>query len=143
MHTIDKSIKAQSLWETTSRLLATLINEGLVKVSITHANTDKDPHLRIEARDGLEENAQHSILVKSHEGISCDGKMAKPSLPLLPEDLLLPMVVETQDADIRKQSIDLDPGMLFELVFSWLGYDSACKPQIVAELRSSARFQGK
>ncbi|KAL8785633.1 MAG: hypothetical protein Q9195_008553 [Heterodermia aff. obscurata] len=134
--------RAKAHWETTSRLLATLINEGLVKFDTTLREPDNSLHVRISPRDDSEGYDQRCIFVRARREPGYDALKAKLSCPLSPEELQLPLVWNTTGDPVSNQLANSDPETLFEAIFPWLGYESACKAQIIKELRSSARFQG-
>ncbi len=139
---VDTSMD-QAMWETSSRLLATLINEGLVEISVTYGSKEDGLRLRIAPRDGINNRVSGSILVRLHEKTH---KMEGPImsiLPISPDDLALPLTWEPANASHQTIGVSTEPGMLFDLIFPWLGYDSVCKPQIAAELSSSAKFQSR
>ncbi|KAL8821976.1 MAG: hypothetical protein Q9223_000056 [Gallowayella weberi] len=141
MNPTDNPTKVKARWETTSRLLATVVNEDLVKACIVPVETDNSLQIRLEARDELEVQAQHFVLIRVHKGFRYDERSAKPSLPLSPEDLQMPVTVNAK-IHTRNQLVHTDPGVLFDIIFPWLGFDIAYKSQIIKELNSSARFQG-
>ncbi|KAL8775645.1 MAG: hypothetical protein Q9209_000141 [Squamulea sp. 1 TL-2023] len=140
MSTTDDSTKVKALCETTSRLLATVVNEGLVEVSIASVEAYDGLQIRIEARDELEQKTEHLILVRVRKGIRYEEKSDKPSLPLSPQDLQMPVTVNAKTHNCN-ELVHPDPGILFDTTFPWLGFDIACKSQIIMELNSSARFQ--
>ncbi|KAL8783529.1 MAG: hypothetical protein Q9213_004575 [Squamulea squamosa] len=144
MNPTDNSTKVRALWETTSRLLATVVNEGLVKVCVAPAEANNGLQIQIEARDELElqQKSQHLIRVRIYNGIRYDEKSAKPYLPLSPQDLQMP-VTANANSHICDELVHPDPGALFNIIFPWLGFDIACKSQIIMELNSSARFQAQ
>lgn len=131
------------MWQTSSRLLATLINEGLVKISVTCGSKKDDLRLRIAPRDEFNNQVSASILVRLHEKTHYVERSTMSILPLSPDDLALPITWEPANASHQTIGVSTEPGMLFDLIFPWLGYDSGCKPQIVAELSSSAKFQSR
>lgn len=135
--------KVKAIWETASRLLVTVVNEGLVKICYVPAETDNGLQIKIEARDELEEKTQHFVLVKARKRIGYDENSSKPVLPLSPQDLQMPVVMVNTKTHTCDQLVLSDPGTLFNMMFPWLGLDIACKSQIIMELNSSARFQGR
>jgi len=137
------SIEDQATWETSSRLLATLINEDLVKISVTCGNKEDDLRLRIAPREKVDGQFSGSILVSLHGKFHNVDRSIMSIIPISPDDLALPLTWEPANASHQSQGVSTDPGTLFDLVFPWLGYDRACKPQIVAELTSSAKFQSR
>lgn len=144
MNSVNDLFRTKAHWETTSRLLATLINEGLVNFDTTLGDTDNDLHVRISPRDDAGGYDQRCIFIRVRKESGYDALKAKLSCPLSPEELQLPLVLSTtcKRAPAYNQLANADPETLFEAIFPWLGYDSACKAQIIKELKSSARFQG-
>ena len=142
----DISIKTRSLWETSSRLLATLANEGLVRISVSHTDPDSSVNFKIEAPDthiGTGENALQFLLVGVHDRVCSPGKSTDPLLPLSPVDLQPPIVAKLRSTHHLRLCSDLEPAALFEMIFPWLDSASEAKTQILRELESSARFQRK
>lgn len=131
------------MWETSSRLLATLINEGLVQISVAYGSKEGDLGLRIAPRDEFVDQFSGSLLVGLHMRTQNVERSIMSMLPISPDDLALPLTWEPANASHQTQGVSTDPGTLFDLIFPWLGYDSACKPQIVAELSCSANFQSR
>ena len=142
MKSANDLFRAKAHWETTSRLLATLINEGLVNFDTTRGELENDLHVRISPRDEIEGYDHHSLLVRVRRESGDNALGAKVSRPLSPEDLQLPLVLNTTGGPVYNQLANSDPETLFEAIFPWLGYGSTCKAQIIKELRSSASFQG-
>jgi len=140
---MSDSIEDQAMWETSSRLLATLINEGLVQISVICGSMKDNLRLRIAPRDEFDNRFSGSMLVGLHERTQNVEKSIMSMLPISPDDLALPLTWEPANASHQTQGVSTDPGTLFDLIFPWLGYDSACKPQIVAELSCSAKFQSR
>lgn len=131
------------MWETSSRLLATLINEGLVAISVTCGSKEDSLRLRIAPRDEFNNQVSGFILVRLHEKTHMMESPIMSILPISPDDLALPLTWEPANASHLTIGVSTDPGMLFDLIFPWLGYDSVCKQQIVAELSCSAEFQSR
>lgn len=131
------------MWETSSRLLATLINEGLVQISSTSGSNEDDLCLRIAPRDDCITHSSGSMLVRLHKETQDVEIPIMSMLPISPDDLMLPLTWEPANASHQTRSVSTDPGILFDLIFPWLGYDGACKPQITAELSCSAKFQSR
>ena len=142
MKSANDLFRAKAHWETTSRLLATLINEGLVNFDTTRGELENDLHVRISPRDEIEGYDHHSLLVRVRRESGDNALEAQVSRSLSPEDLQLPLVLNTTGGPVYNQLANSDPETLFESIFPWLGYGSTCKAQIIKELRSSASFQG-
>ena len=72
---MDTSIAAQSVWATSSRLLATLVNEGLLEVYLARVNPDNRLYLRIEGpkHTGTMEYPLRAVLVAVHESVGRSG----------------------------------------------------------------------
>ncbi|KAL8803044.1 MAG: hypothetical protein Q9182_003414 [Xanthomendoza sp. 2 TL-2023] len=79
---MDNPTKVKACWETTSRLLANVVNEGLVKACIVPVETDNSLQIRIEARDESKAQAQHFILVRVHNGCKYDERTLLAQAPL-------------------------------------------------------------
>lgn len=137
------SIEDQAKWETSSRLLATLINEGLVEISVACGSKKDHLSLRIAPRDDFINQSSGSMLVGFHEEIHNVERSIMSILPISPDDLAPPLTWEPANASHHTQGVSMDPGTLFDLIFPWLGCDDTCKPQIIAELSCSAKFQSR
>ena len=143
MNSANDLLRAKAHWETFSRLLTTLINEGLVNFDITLGDTDNDLRVRISPCNDSEENNHQGVLIRVRKESGYDAPMAQLSCPISPEELQSPLVVNTKDAPACNELANSEPETLFEAVFPWLGHEYSCKAQIIKELSSSARFQGK
>ena len=140
------SIKSQSLWETSSRLLATLVNEGLVRISVSCTDPDRGLNFKIEARDGhvgTEDDALQFLLVGVHERACSGEEFTDPLLPLSPVDLQPPVVAKLRGTHDPMPCADVEPAALFEMIFLWLDSASEAKTEILRELETSAKFQRK
>lgn len=135
------SYATQSQWETTSRLLATLMNEGLVKLSFPVFRTDRGLQLLLNPCAGTGQWTQISTTFRTDEEGRLDEELTGTLLPMSPNDLQQPVVLETRDKDRQDRWINPDAETLFEVLFQSFGYDSQSKAQICEELSSSARFQ--
>ena len=142
MNSANDLLRSKAHWETTSRLLATLINEGLVNFDTTVGDTGNDIHIRISPRDDSEADDQHCIFMRLRNESGYDALKSKLSCPLSPEELQLPLMLKTAGAPTYNQLENSDPETLFAAIFPWLGYEPGCKAQIIRELNSSANFQG-
>ena len=140
------SIKTQSLWETSSRLLATLVNEGLVKISLSRTDPDSSLNFKIEARNGhvgTEDDALQFLLAGVHQRACSEETLADPLLPLSPVELQPPIVAKLRGTHDPLPYTDLEPAALFEMISPWLDSSREAKTQILGELETSAKFQRK
>lgn len=139
-------IKTQSRWETSSRLLATLVNEGLVKISLSRRDPDSHLYFKIEACEvqvEIEGNALRFLLVGVHERVWSEEKPTDALLPLSPVDLQPPVLAQMRSTSDPKPCTGLGPAALFEMICPWLDSAGEVKTQILRELETSARFQRK
>lgn len=137
------SYATQSQWETTSRLLATLMNEGLAKVRFPVSHTKEGLQLLLEPYARYGSWAQISTTVRTNTEGRHDEELIGLLLPMSPNDLQQPLVLETQDKYHQNRWVNPDAETLFEVLFQYFGYDNGSKVQICEELSSSARFQSQ
>lgn len=141
-HSVKDMLAQQASFETTSRLLSALVNEGLVRGIVTRPGPN-GLSLQIQCPEPAQKQSNLTILVGLAEGISYDSKaMTLPSL-LHPDDLRLPVMVVQGDSLGKFRQSEVNPGVLFNRMYPWFGKDESARTKIVNELDNSARNQGR
>ncbi|KAI5805935.1 IucC family-domain-containing protein [Geopyxis carbonaria] len=125
----ELTLTQQACFETTRRLLACLVNEELVQATVQSFNNTQ--WLCIHDKP----QKQHRLRLY----VPLSGPVDIRNL-LDPEDLLPPVVIEEVNESNR---IELDPGVIFKLVYPWFGDDKKIGENITQELESSAELQEK
>jgi hypothetical protein len=122
------SYRAQARTETTKRLLAQLVNEGLVdtEFSIWSISAEKS-HLRITNKG----DAVRSIQVTVIDRFESRSQWR-------PNDFEVPVVLK----HCTNETEEDDPGSVWEFIQSWLDCDGATSKEIAGELRNSAAMLG-
>ena len=143
------SASRMAVFETTSRLLTSLVNEKLVKavVVVDHDRLEHGQALQICSyrKRGLDSDV--SIFVGLDVDVAYDPlNMSLVSLldpsDLLPPVAILPVSMRNRVVAMHKVEREENPGVLFDLMFPWFGTDEASRKQIIRELNNSARNQG-
>lgn len=142
-------------FETTRRLLACLINEGLVQTRIV-SKSESEPVTWLQLQN-LKETQPQPAGPRVCVATSSDAKLSWTEKPqglfLQPDDLVPPVIIEYGNAggDVEgsegsKKVVEFRPAKLFDLIATWFLdpelIDSAVREQIGEELNSSARNQG-
>ena len=131
---------SQALFETTKRLLAEVINEGLVDATVGGSKTDQCLYLnsRLHAAG---ENVHKWVKVGLQPGTVLETRDGKVACVVRPDSLQPPVVIGNGDGEEE----ELDPGALFRFLSPWLveDADEEILNEIALELGNSARNQGK
>ena len=139
-------------FETTRRLLACLVNEGLVQATIVHASESK-PVTWLELQSVKAPQLRPAqprvrIATSSHVGLRSSEKPL--GLFLQPDEIVPPVIVEYRNdgghVDGSEKVVEFCPAKLFDIIATWSldqgRMSSAVREQIAEELNSSARNQG-
>ncbi|EYE97444.1 uncharacterized protein EURHEDRAFT_513335 [Aspergillus ruber CBS 135680] len=128
----------QALFETTKRLLAEVVNEGLVDATIGGSKYDQFLYLnsRLHAAG---ENDRKWVKVSLQPGTVLETRDGKVACVVRPDSLQPPVVIGNGDAEEE----ELDPGVLFKNLSPWLveDADEEILNEIALELGNSARNQ--
>lgn len=138
-------------FETTCRLLACLVNEGLVHASVVHDDSSA-VSIWLELRS-WEESPGDRGTIRIRAAISPASRLIDTEESLQttvrPIDLAPPVVITHTHNDATMGElpgmVELNPAVLFDTVTPWLvdqGLDLDKQKQIKAELENSARNQG-
>ncbi|KAJ5093165.1 hypothetical protein N7456_009026 [Penicillium angulare] len=100
-------------FETTKRLLAALINEGLVDAFID--GVDNELHKFISLRKNENPRAQGSIVVQAAPGALIEDRDGEV-LPVIQPSMLCPPVIVINDGARREMT---DPGDIFTAILPW------------------------
>ncbi len=131
----------QASFETTSRLLSSLVNEGLVQAIVTLTGPTGFG-LRIEGPGPVQKEADLAVWVGLAEDAPYDpATMTLPSL-LHPDDLRLPVVIVQNCPQGQLTQLELGPGAIFDRIYQCLGGDESARSTIIDEIDSLARNQG-
>ncbi len=137
---VSHSLKEQAAFETTSRLLACLVNEGLVKAFTCSNGTCLCLRNPQETGTGSDE----LIVSVGLSEVFAENATFKLTKSLLhPEDLRLPVAIRHATGDVQYKTTEPDPVALFDAIYPWLGGNEDARRQIVQELMSSAGNQGE
>jgi hypothetical protein len=138
------SSRDQAAFETTKRLLFHLVNEGLVSATLPHAISGDDRYLILQ-KSGVSKEGTSCVKVSICPGAVIQIRDARVVSLLNPEILAPPVVLEKGCGGTLKRWAELDPGTLFDFMYSWFvnNNQEALREQIVRELRNSATNQGK
>lgn len=139
-------------FETTSRLVACLVNEGLVNATVVDS-TKSDITTWIELHDSKNTQA-HAARLGIKVAASSHAKLAgirkPPGLFLQPDDLIPPVIFEYRSDGSAlggsKELLTCHPSELFDVIANWFLdqglMESAVQKQITEELTNSAQNQG-
>lgn len=131
----------QALFETTKRLLAEIVNEGLVDA--TTGGSKNQPvlylHRRFDSNSTKDDGTWIRVSLKP--GMVLETKDDRVVAVVRPDSLQPPVVI----CDGEKEEKELDPGMLLRFASPWLLGDvrENVLEAIALELQNSARNQGK
>ena len=102
--------------------------------NITHRDLGNVIHMQISLRDDSEGYDQHSIFIRVRIESGYDALTAKRPCPLSPEELKLPLAMNTIGAPACNKFAGSDPETLFEAGFPWLIYELVYRMEIIKEL---------
>ncbi|KAI5800601.1 IucC family-domain-containing protein [Pyronema domesticum] len=139
--------------ETTSRLLANVVNECLVNSMILKASTAEEGSLWMcitarprpsesLAQRGLENNSKIWISLSSVDIELAEGVDVVISHGIIdPEDFLFPVIIESEAGFKTENS----PGAVFDIMYPWFGDDhsSSIRSETIRELEDSAANQAR
>lgn len=135
--------------ETTSRLIAALVNEDLVHITNEGPQEQNDIHkLTLEQPNGLRSSsARIEISLRPDTGYSLvllaepeEHRVITPDLN--PADIVGPVVIEdTVGSDVLRR-LEYRPGKVFDVVAPWICSDQDVAARLRAELEDSADNQG-
>lgn len=136
-----------ALFETTRRLLAEIINEGLVEATVATA-TDKNrqtiQYLYLHPRQDVSvADDARWVRVSVRRDTPLETKDGRVAVVVRPDCLEMPVTIGSKEDS--KGDEELDPGVLFRFVSTWLAEDAGpdVLNGIALELQNSARNQGK
>ena len=129
----------QALFETTKRLLAEIVNEGLVDATI--GGSENDQYVYLHSRFPAAMDASKWVKVGVREGAVLETRDGKVAAVVRPDSLQPPVVIGNGDG----QEEELNPEIIFRFLSSWLIKDAGedTLNEIALELGNSARNQGK
>jgi len=126
---------AEAPWfETTKRLLAALINEGLVHAVIKGAKNDSYSCLYLSRTDSSEEDC--SILVQTAPGALIEDRNGEVLPVVQPSMLCPPVIVKGQGVESKVT----DPGEIFTLISPW--YEDMASQQVLGEISRHLQNSG-
>ena len=141
-----KSRKAEALFETTRRLLSTLINEGLCNAFIMEESTDRLRWIYLRQLK-LSSMAIGVCTAKVHLSSSATVREDNGRIISLvrPDQLSPPVIFESSEGDYNRSWEELDPGVIFETLQRGFRDDieENTIDLIKRELQNSAANQGK
>lgn len=136
-----------ALFETTRRLLAEIINEGLVEATVATAlDKNKQPiqYLYLHPRQDLSvADDARWVRVNVRLGTTVEVRDGRVAAVVRPDCLEMPVVIGSKED--HNGGEELDPGVLFRFVSPWMAEDASpdVLDGIALELQNSARNQGK
>lgn len=130
---------SQALFETTKRLLAEIINEGLVDATI--GGSKNDQYLYLHSHLPAANDASNGFKVGLRPGTVLETRDGKVAAVVRPDSLQPPVVIGYGNG----QEEELNPEILFRFLSPWLikDADEDTLNEIALELGNSARNQGK
>lgn len=138
--------KSEALFETTRRLLSSLVNEGLCIASIRADPSSTLRWICLQAQNPLTEGNGVSV-VKVHLTPSASVKENNGKIISLvrPGQLLPPVMFESGEEDSQGPWVELDPGVIFATLYPWFGKgnEKSTLEIIKRELENSAANQGR
>lgn len=131
----------RALFGTTRRLLAEIINEGLVDATIG-GSTDS-PYLNLLPRVDVQSDAAKWVRVAIKPGTALETKDDRVVAVVRPDSLQPPVVIGFHGKEEERE--ELEPGTLFQLLSPWMVEDASedVLDDIAHELSNSARNQGE
>ena len=140
----DTSRHDRALFETTRRLLAEIINEGLVDATI--GGSSDRPHLILLPRVGMaetESDAAKWVRVGTKPDTVLETKDDRVVAVVRPDSLQPPVVIGFYGE--KQEREELEPGTLFQLLSPWMVEDASgdVLDEIAHELSNSAKNQGE
>ena len=137
------NLHQQAAFETSKRLLAQIVNEGLLTASTLHINGGSAMWLCFKSPDySSNEIGTRAVMVTICPDTAVGIMQGEKVVSLLrPESLRLPIVLEGASGEM---SIEHDPGKLFALLHGWFEGKAVAdlRDEIITELQNSAANQG-
>lgn len=121
-------------FETTKRLLAALINEGLAHATIK--GEKEEPHRSIYLRSYDSSRQDQSIVVQTTPGALIEDRNGEV-LPVIQPSMLCPPVIVTGKGT---RSTMTDPGDIFTFISPW--FEDMASQQILQEISHHLRNSG-
>lgn len=137
----DTSRHDRALFETTRRLLAEIVNEGLVDATI--GGSSDNPHLNLLPRVDVKSDAAKWVRVGVKPGTVLETKDERVVAVVRPDSLQPPVIIGFNGEEEERE--ELEPGTLFQLLSPWMVEDASedVLDGIAHELSNSAKNQGK
>lgn len=130
----------QEAWlETTKRLVAGLINEGLVKATVTESRSEETRHVVLTPLSAQNDNSDEFVAVKLHPGIDIEVRNRKVIPTIQPRSICAPIVLRGKYGPRE----ELEPGKIFLFIMPWL-VDEASESVLIEigqHLQASGRNQ--
>ncbi len=120
--------------ETTKRLIAQLVNEGLVTLSLLDGTATDQPGARARITGPANANTARRMILPVVDGFSLSKPLVRPN------DFGLPVTLCTDDG--RESKEEDDPGSIFAFSTPWFRCDDKTASSIIDELRNSAVMLG-
>lgn len=124
------TLRQQAYFETARRLLAILVNEELVQATLQSFNNTQ--WLCIHGDSQIEDRTRLYVAL-------CEPWVDITSGILDPQDLVPPVIVETATG---ARKIELDPTVIFNLVYPWFGEDEKVRDRLILQIENSTQNQG-
>ncbi|KAI9929654.1 hypothetical protein MW887_001129 [Aspergillus wentii] len=131
--------RQHAFFETTKRLLAELVNEGLVQATVVDSKADAEQRcLKLKS---ITTGDNKTITVRLRPGTIIETRLDQTIGVVRPDSLQPPVVLRHDETETE----ELDPGYIFTFITSWLAdeAESTTLEQIALELQNSARNQVK
>lgn len=137
----------QAFFETTKRLLAEIINEGLLDASIAGSNDKHQSNLYLylhPRQDSSVADDARWVRVNVRPDTKLEARDGRVAAVVRPDSLEMPVVIGSKE-ESEGSDEELDPGVLLRFVSPWLLEDAGqtVLDEIALELQNSARNQGK
>ena len=131
-----------SEFETTSRLIAAIVNEGLAIATVTQQSTRHNLGLRIQNCDPSCQDESVSIWVGLDVQMVYDANRMCLLQILHPDDLTPPIYFWNEASAAPEVERNVQPDTLFTTVCQWLGSSEETQRTMIKELNSSVANQG-
>lgn len=132
----------QALHESTSRLLATVVNENLVHSEVQFPNCTEEPLLIIRSKKHAPQSSQPIISVALVSDIRYDTETRRVTPAIYPEDMLLPLIIVSASKGEKGAWFESDPVKLWNLMFPWFGAQPQVQKLLSDEIGNAASNQG-
>jgi hypothetical protein len=141
-----KSRSAEALFETTRRLLSSLINEGLCNASIDEVSPDGRRWIcLLPENPSTQSSGDRMVKVIFSSSAPIKEDAGRITSLVRPDQLSPPVIFESVVANNATTWEELDPGIIFEALYPWFGKDHEKNAMhlVKRELQNSAANQGK